>query len=109
MNIFTSELAEKRLGLLHDLIPTDPSIAMLVNPHFPPAAASVREAEAAARAIGKRISVFSAGTENEIDAAFAAVARAQVQALIVAADPFFNSRRDRIVAMASRLKTRSQS
>ena len=103
VNIFTSELAEKRLGLLHDLIPTAPSIAMLVNPHFPPVAASVREAEAAARAIGKRISVFSAGTENEIDAAFAAVARAQVQALIVAADPFFNSRRDRIVAMASRL------
>ena len=102
VNIFTSELAEKRLGLLHDLIPVASSIAMLINPHFPPAATSAREAEAAARAIGKRMSIFNAGTESEIDAAFAAVAHAQVQALLVAADPFFNSRRDRIVAMASR-------
>jgi putative ABC transport system substrate-binding protein len=103
VNIFTSELAEKRLGLLHDLIPMATAIAMLVNPNFPPAASSVSEAERAAHAIGKRISIFKATTEGEIDAAFAAVAREQPQALLVAADPFFNSRRDQIVAMASHL------
>jgi putative ABC transport system substrate-binding protein len=102
VNIFTTELAEKRLGLLHDLVPAVSSIAVLVNPNFPPAQANAREAETAARAVGKQVAVVKAGTDGEIDAAFAAMAQMSAGALLVAADPFFNSRRDRIAALAAR-------
>jgi putative ABC transport system substrate-binding protein len=102
VNIFTVELAEKRLGLLHDTIPGAASIAVLVNPNFGPAAANARESESAARRIGKTVSVFNAGNEREIDAAFARIAQARAGALLVAADPFFNSQREQIVALAAR-------
>jgi ABC-type uncharacterized transport system substrate-binding protein len=102
VNIFTTELAEKRLGLLHDLVPAASLIAMLVNPNFPPAQANAREAQDAARAVGKRVIVLEAGTEGEIDLAFAAMARVSAGALLVSADPFFNSRRDRIASLAAR-------
>jgi ABC-type uncharacterized transport system substrate-binding protein len=102
VNIFTIELVEKRLGLLLDLIPTAPSIAVLVNPNYAPAAANAREAEAAARALGRQVAVLHAGTEGEIDAAFVTMAQARCGALLVAADPFFNSRREQIVTLAAR-------
>jgi putative ABC transport system substrate-binding protein len=102
VNIFTAELMEKRLGLLHDLLPTASPIAVLVNPNFAPAMANANQAEAAARAIGKQVIVFKAASESEIDAAFESIAQARAGALLVAADPFFSSRRDQIVALASR-------
>lgn len=101
VNIFTAELVEKRLGLLHDLLPPASSIAVLVNPDFAPAGANARQAEVAARAIGKSILLLKATSEDEIDAAFRAMAREQPGALLVAADPFFNSRRRKIVALAA--------
>jgi putative ABC transport system substrate-binding protein len=55
-----------------------------------------------ARAIGGELQILRAGTEGELDTAFATLARAGVQALLVAADPFFNSERERIVALAER-------
>jgi putative ABC transport system substrate-binding protein len=102
VNIFTAELTEKRLGLLHDLLPTASPIAVLVNPNFAPAMANANQARAAARAIGKKVIFFKAASESEIDAAFESMAQARAGALLVAADPFFNSRRDQIVALASR-------
>jgi putative ABC transport system substrate-binding protein len=102
VNIFTTELAPKRLGLLHDMLPAASLIAVLVNPNFPPAEANAREAEAAARAVGKDVIVLKARSEDEIDAGFAAIAQSRAGALLVAADPFFNSRRGRIVALAAR-------
>jgi putative ABC transport system substrate-binding protein len=102
VNIFTTELSEKRLGLLHDVVPTASTIAMLVNPNFAPAVVNARESEAAARAIGKQVVIFNASSEAEIESAFAEIVQARPGALLVGADPFFNSRRDRIVALAAR-------
>jgi ABC-type uncharacterized transport system substrate-binding protein len=102
VNIFTTELAEKRLGLLHDLVPAASSIAVLVNPHFAPAVANAREAEAAARAGGKGVVIFNAATESEIETAFARMMQERASALLVGSDPFFNSRREQIVALAAR-------
>ena len=102
VNIFTTELTEKRLGLLRDLVPAAPTIAVLLNPNFPAAAANVREAEAAARAIGKQVVIFNASSDAEIETAFANIVQAQCRALLVGADPFFNSRRALIVALVAR-------
>jgi putative ABC transport system substrate-binding protein len=101
VNIFTAELSEKRFGLLNDTIPAASSIAVLVNPNFPPAIANARAAEAVARGMGKDVVIFNAGRESEIDAAFARMAQLRPDALLVAADPFFNSRREQIVALAA--------
>jgi putative ABC transport system substrate-binding protein len=102
VNIFSAELGSKRLGLLHDLMPTASVVALLVNPHFPNIASYVSEVEAAARAIGWQIRTLNAGNEGEIDAAFATIVQLHAEAVFVAADPFFTGRRDQIVALAAR-------
>jgi ABC-type uncharacterized transport system substrate-binding protein len=102
VNIFTTELVEKRLGLLHDLVPAATTVAVLSNPNFPAAVANVRESEAAARAIGKQLVIFNASSDAEIETAFANIVQARPGALLVGADPFFNSRRGLIVALAAR-------
>jgi putative tryptophan/tyrosine transport system substrate-binding protein len=101
VNIVTIELAEKRLGLLHHLVPDARSFSLLLNPNFGPARANLRESEAAARALGKDILTFHATNDNEIEAVFPQIAQAGVGALLVGADPFFNSRREKIVALAA--------
>jgi putative ABC transport system substrate-binding protein len=102
VNTFTTELAEKRLGLLHDLVPAASTIAVLLNPVFAPAAVNARESETAARAVGKEVVIFNASSETEIETAFAKIVQARPGALLVGSDPFFNSRRDRIVLLAAR-------
>jgi len=102
VNIFTTELVEKRLGLLRDLVPAAATVAVLSNPNFAPAVANVREAEAVARAIGKELVIFNASSDAEIETAFANIVQARSRALLVGADPFFNSRRGLIVALAAR-------
>jgi putative tryptophan/tyrosine transport system substrate-binding protein len=102
VNIFTTELAEKRLGLLRDLVPGVTTVAVLLNPNFATAVANVRESEGAARAIGKEVVIFNASSDAEIETAFANIVQAQSGALLVGADPFFNSRRGLIVALAAR-------
>jgi putative tryptophan/tyrosine transport system substrate-binding protein len=102
VNIFTTELAEKRLGLLHDLVPAATTLAVLLNPNFAAAVANVRESEAAARAVGKEVVIFNASSDTEIETAFANIVQTRCRALLVGADPFFNSRRGLIVALAAR-------
>jgi putative ABC transport system substrate-binding protein len=102
VNVFTTELAQKRLGLLHDLIAPTSRIAALLNPSFAPAVVNLREAGVAARAVGREIAAFHASSDEEIEAAFAQIAEARPGALLVASDPFFNSRRERIVALTAR-------
>jgi putative tryptophan/tyrosine transport system substrate-binding protein len=104
VNIFTAELAAKRLGLLSELIGGKASVALLINPNFPPSAANVRDVHAAAHEINRNTSVVSATTAEEIDAAFATMDREKAGAVIVDADPFFYGRRDQIVALASRYR-----
>ena len=91
----------KRLGLLRELAPGVALVGALVNPNFAPAVRQARDIEEAARAIGQRIVVAKAGTDDELEAAFASLVRDGVGALLVAADPYFDIRRDRIVAFAA--------
>jgi putative tryptophan/tyrosine transport system substrate-binding protein len=93
----------KRFGLLHDVVPNAPLIGVLLNP----AAASYLDRETsdvqeAARAVGQRLLILRASTEEAIEAAFAIAVEQRAGGLLVAADPFFVSRREQIVALAAR-------
>jgi putative ABC transport system substrate-binding protein len=101
LSILFTQLTPKRLELLCDLIPQARTIALLVNPNSPTAEPSIRGAQEAARAKGVQLSVLKAGTEIEIDAAFAAFVTLRADGLIIAADPFFDTRREQLVAPAA--------
>jgi putative ABC transport system substrate-binding protein len=102
VSIFTVELMPKRLELMRELIPAATVMAMLVNPSNPNATHMLQEMPETARARGVQLPILKAATESEIDAAFAALVSLQAGALLVGADPFFNSRRDQFVALAAR-------
>ncbi len=102
IDIFGRELNPKRLDLLAKLVPQAAMIAMLVNPTALMAEVTRRDAQEAARANGRQLSILTASTATEIDAAFAAVVQLRAGALVVASDPFFNSRREQLVALAAR-------
>jgi putative ABC transport system substrate-binding protein len=105
INILFAEVAGKRLGLLHELVPKAVRVAVLVNPANPPTTeTTLREVQEAARTIGLQIQVLNlnASTSNEIDAAFATFARERPDALFFASDAFFNSRRVQIANLAAR-------
>jgi putative tryptophan/tyrosine transport system substrate-binding protein len=95
-------LAQKRLELLGELVPAPATIAMLVNPASPYAKAESDDVLAAARTLGRRVLLLNAETAPEIDAAFATLGQRRAGALLVSADPYFDSQRDRIVALAAR-------
>ena len=97
-----NELGSKRLGLLRELVPGITLIATLINPNFPDAESQLRDVEVAARALGLQHTVLRAGSEREIDTAFATMAQQSGGALDVSVDPFFLARRDQIVALAAR-------
>jgi putative ABC transport system substrate-binding protein len=102
MNILTTMLEAKRLGLLHELVPYAANIGVLLHPGAPNAEGQSRDVKEAARAIGVQIQDLWASTDREIDAAFDTVAQQRIRALAVTANPFFDTRRDRILALASR-------
>src|SRR5262249_42629801 len=91
--MFTIELQAKRLGILHELVPSIRMIAHLVDPNFPPAETIVAEVETAARNLGRQIVLLKTSSESDIDAAFESILRVRAGALLVGAGPFFNSRR----------------
>ena len=102
INIFSAELTAKRLKLLLELVPGTARVAVLVNPASATIAEStLRDAEVAARAIGLQIQVLNASTSQEINAAFASFVRERVDALFVAPDPFFVSRRIQLTHLAT--------
>jgi putative ABC transport system substrate-binding protein len=98
---FNAVLGSKRVQLLHELVPNAAMMALLVNPNFPSAGAEIRETQAAAHAVGPNLIVLNASTESEIDAAFAKLVQQRVGGLIVTGDPFFVSRREKLVALAA--------
>jgi putative tryptophan/tyrosine transport system substrate-binding protein len=103
VNFFAAEVLAKRLRLLHDLLPKAVRIAVLVNPaNAAIAEATLREVQKAAPAIGLQIQILNASTIGEIDAAFVALARERPDALFVAPDGFFNSRREQFAALTTR-------
>jgi putative tryptophan/tyrosine transport system substrate-binding protein len=99
--LFASSLGPKRFELLRELVPTAKLIAVMANPTNPPGNADRRDVEAAARAIGQRIIVLEASGESDFEPAFTAMVRQRADALLVMADPFFNSRRKQLVALVA--------
>src|SRR5437763_8670254 len=105
VGILGGELTPKRLELLSELVPQAKVIALLVNPNNAGTERIkriIRDTEEAARAKGVQLPILKAGTESEIDAAFASLVQLHAGALLVAADPFLSSRREQLVALASR-------
>jgi putative ABC transport system substrate-binding protein len=103
VNVFMNEIESKKLGLLHELVPKASRIAVLVNPNNVFIEEQLKDVDVAARAMGIELQVLRASSEKQIDAAFATLAQNRVEALLVGADPFFNSRRDQLAALAARL------
>jgi putative ABC transport system substrate-binding protein len=95
-------LGAKRLGLLHELMPTAHLIGLLVNPHFADAQTQLRDVEDAAQSLGVKLLIQKAGTTLEIDSAFAELARQKIGAMLVISDPFFTIQRAQITALAAR-------
>jgi putative ABC transport system substrate-binding protein len=98
----SSELVSKRLGLLHDMIPTTTIIGLLVLPTDPRAETQTRDMQEAAHALGLQIHVLNASTEAEIDTAFAILAQLRGGALLVGTGEFFTRRAEQLVALAAR-------
>src|SRR6516164_5067742 len=100
--LFTTALEPKKLELLHELVPKAVVIGALVNPRNPNAETVSKNLQEAARALGLQIHVVNAATEHEFGAAFATLVQQRAGALLVASDPFFNARREELVALAAR-------
>jgi putative tryptophan/tyrosine transport system substrate-binding protein len=102
VSLLASALDAKKLELLRTLAPKAATIGVLINPNYPAAKAQSDEAQEAAGRLGVRPIMLSAGTDGDIDAAFASLVEDGAGALLVGTDPFFNSRRDRFAALAAR-------
>jgi putative ABC transport system substrate-binding protein len=96
-----AELGAKRLGLLHELLPSAVRFAVLVNPNNRNAEPLTRDAQATASAIGREIEIFAASSAREIDAAFVSLLQKRADALLVSPDPLFGSRRVQLVTLAT--------
>ena len=99
---FNTRLIAKRFELLHQIVPRADTIAVLVNPNSPATQTIEAEARAAAQALGLRVDVLVASTEDGIDAAFGTAIQRGVGALLVGGDAYFNSRRAQFIALAAR-------
>ena len=103
INFLAAELHAKRLELLRELVPGAVRLAVLINPgNAVNAETTLRDVQAAARAVGLQMQIIRASTGREIDAAFATMARERPDALLVGGDPFFNSRRVQLALLAAR-------
>jgi putative ABC transport system substrate-binding protein len=102
--VLTADLEQKRLGLLGELFPGPTPFAVLLNPKFAPTAEQAVELVEAARTMGRPVIIFNASTDGELDAAFFTLARQRVTAMLVASDPFFDTRRNKIITFAAQQK-----
>jgi len=101
INFQTADMESKRLGLLHELMPQAKSIVFLYNPRFAAAEGQLHDVREAARTLGLQINALHASTDDEINAAFRTMVQQQTAALILAADPFFDTRRSQLVVLAA--------
>jgi putative ABC transport system substrate-binding protein len=104
ISLLTSTLEPKRLGLLSEIVPRVRTVGFLLNPANPGAESQLSDVQKAASAVNLRIHVLRASTDHEITAAFETIARQRLAAIAVAADAFFDTRRDTLVALAARHK-----
>ena len=103
VSFLTDALGAKRLGLLREIMPMAATVAVLMNPKGPDAEAQLKDVPLAAQSIGQPIKIVNATSQEEIDSVFATFSQLNVAALMVGADPFFNDRRDQIIAHVARL------
>jgi putative tryptophan/tyrosine transport system substrate-binding protein len=99
--LFSYEMESKRLGLLHEAVPAAKTIAALFNPSNPNLELQLRDVRSVAPAMGVEVITFTTNVEGEFDDIFARIAQQQVGALLVGGDPFFNSRRAQLIALAA--------
>jgi putative ABC transport system substrate-binding protein len=102
ISFFITELEQKRVELLREIMPGVKSIGMLVNPKSRTAENSIANVQTAARALNIDLQVHKAGIPREIEQAFDALSRSHKDALVVHADPYFLDRRAQIVGLAAR-------
>lgn len=102
VSILSASIEAKRIGLLHDLLPQSTTFAALLNPRTPTFSGQFADIQAAARVAGIEIQSFKAASDQELEAAFAAVERQRIAVLLVSADPFLLLRRANIAALAER-------
>ena len=102
VSLLVVELTSKRVELLQELVPQAGAIDLLVNPNNVNIERVIRDVQEAARAKGMRLHILKAGSQGEIDAAFESLVQRPAPALLVATDPFIDSQRERIVALAAR-------
>ena len=102
--ILANDLESKRLGLLHELFFSAALFGVLLNPEFPPTTQGAAELRATASTIGQPLTFLNASTDAELDAAFAALTKQHVTAILTVANPFFDTRRDKIITFAAQQK-----
>ena len=103
INFFSSELGAKRLELLREMVPGARRVAVLVSSaNAKYAETTINEVEPSAHSMGLQIQILKASTISEINAAFATLASARLDALFVGHDPYFNGRRIQLVQLATR-------
>jgi putative ABC transport system substrate-binding protein len=99
--VFSYDMESKRLGLLHEAVPAAKIIAALVNPANPAVELQKRNVQEGAPRLGVKVFIFNARSGAEFENLFAAMAEQKAGALLVAADPYFNSQRGRLIALAA--------
>ena len=102
VNIITAELEAKQLELLSRVVPATAPIAVLINPDSPVAQNQIKDVQAAAPLIGRQILIFNVSNTGDLGPAFTTLVERRAGGLLVAADPFFNDRREQIVALSAR-------
>jgi putative ABC transport system substrate-binding protein len=100
--LLTNQMEPKRVGLLHELVPSASLLGALINPSFPPAARQLEDIENATRSINQSLFVARAVNDAELEAAFASFVEQRVGAVLVAAAPFFDTRSTQIIALAAK-------
>jgi putative ABC transport system substrate-binding protein len=102
MGLFNATLNAKRLSLLHELVPAAGTVAYLTNPSNPTARLNEEGMQEAAKAAGIDLKIFNASSDQEIEARFADLSAQHISAVMVAGEPFFDGRREIIVALAAK-------
>ena len=102
--VFAYEMESKRLGLLHEAVPAAKTIAVLFNPANPTVASQVHDVQEAAPRLGVELIILNASSESDFEGVFATMAQQQADALLVGANPYFFSRRARLIALAAQYR-----
>jgi putative ABC transport system substrate-binding protein len=102
VSILTRTMEAKRIGLVREVVPGATTIGFLMNPTFPAAETQLGDIQEAVRSHGIQLEILRASTDQAIDAAFETIARRRIPALVIGADPFFDTRRTKLAILAAK-------